>query len=351
VNDQAVACRIEAGIGFSSCVVEAPVNDKTTFTVWHGEEPVPRLSGPGETEAGRAIEIAVDGGTIEDVSDPGASLGDLVRDGAGVRGVVRGTPGGHTVFVRVESGQWNGWLPADFTIRDAAPVADREAGRPAAVRDAAGYATVDIARLFNDSLADIHRREYWVPRPRGFSRMTRLNGRFDCDWNQGGYNAVVVDDVALRGCGGIYRVASGIPFLTPADGANVACVSVWERLPERLLFPLCGRGDELAVFFIGVTNPMQSRVENGWLEVRYRDGGTERVSLVNPLNFDDWLNAPCQAQSESVPFSDTNHGIVQRIPLDPARELETLEAGATANEVILGVLGISVHRAGRPASR
>jgi hypothetical protein len=207
---------------------------------------------------------------------------------------------------------------------------------------------VDISRQLNESLTEIHRREYWGPRPRGFSRMNRLNGRFDCEWNQGGYNAVVVDDAALRGCGGMYRVASGIPFLSPASGANVACVSVWDRLPDRLEFPLRGRGDELAVFLMGVTNPMQSRVENGWLEVRYRDGGTERVSLVNPLNFDDWLNAPCQQESESVPFSDTNHGMVQRIPLDPARELETLAAGATANEVILGVLGISIRRLSAP---
>jgi hypothetical protein len=349
VNGRPVVYLVEPGIGCSYCLVDAGTAGESVVTIVHGTGPVPRLQWPREVDPGQAVAIGVTGGMAEEWADPSGFLAGISGDAAGVRGTVQGAPGEHTVFLLVRSGEWKAWLPADFTVRQPAQ------HRVSAPADAAGYEPVDIASLFNESLTGIHELEYRAPRPSGFSLMTRLNGRFAWDWNQRGYNAVAVDDSALRGCGGLYRVASGIPFATPAAGPDAACVSVWENFPDEIVFPLSGRGNEIAVLFIGITNPMQSRVENGWLEVRYRDGGTGRVGLVNPENFDDWLNAPCQERNESVQFSEANHAIVQRIVLDPSRDLAALAARAVANEVIIGVLAISVHRvrgsrpAGRPA--
>jgi hypothetical protein len=99
---------------------------------------------------------------------------------------------------------------------------------------------------------------------------------------------------------------------------------------------------------VGTTNPMQSRVENGRLRVRYADG-TERVeSLVNPVNFDDWLGAPLQTEQETLCFSDHNHGIVFRLALDGLRELCELRVTGVANEVVIGVVGVTLKR---PAAR
>ena len=141
---------------------------------------------------------------------------------------------------------------------------------------------------------------------------------------------------------GVFYSPSGIGFSTPAKGSNVACASIWDNFPTSIEIPLKGKASELAVFFIGVTNPMQSRVENARFTVTYLDGSTETVSLVNPDNFDDWLNAALQTQNETVYFSDYNHGMVQRIELDPKKELAKLSMEAVANEVIIGLLGISV---------
>jgi hypothetical protein len=172
--------------------------------------------------------------------------------------------------------------------------------------------------------------------------MTRLNGRFGWDWNHCGHNAVEVDDSALRSAGGTFTVPSGVPFSTPPAGLNAACVSVWDNFPEEMSFTLSGRADFIAVFFVGVTNPMQSRVENGRLTVRYADATSEVASLVNPESFDDWLNAALQSAHETVYFSDYNHGIVARIATDPSKELANLSVTAVANEVIIGIIGITM---------
>jgi hypothetical protein len=182
------------------------------------------------------------------------------------------------------------------------------------------------------------------PRPAGYSIGSRLNGRYAWDWNQGGHNAVQVDDTVLRQAEGLFHAPSGIGFTTPAKGLNVACASIWDNFPSIIKIPLKGKALELSIFFMGVTNPMQSRVENARFTVTYLDGSTQTVSLVNPENFDDWLNAAIQPQNETVYFSDYNHGIVQRINLDPEKKLTEISVEAIANEVIIGLMGISIRR-------
>ncbi|MFA6111117.1 MAG: hypothetical protein WDA75_20360, partial [Candidatus Latescibacterota bacterium] len=216
--------------------------------------------------------------------------------------------------------------------------------RPAVSGASLEWIPVPIDPQYTLGLTEIHAQEYRRPRPSGYSIMACLNGRFGWDWNQAGFGKVEVNDARLRQSGGTYRTKSGIPFLTPAQGPNAACVSVWENLPDELRFPLIGRAREVAVFLIGVTNPMQSRVENGRLIVSYLDGGTEELALVNPENLDDWLVAAVQTEAETEYFSDRNHGIVERIAVDPGRNLGGLVVRAVANEVILGILGITLGR-------
>jgi hypothetical protein len=123
----------------------------------------------------------------------------------------------------------------------------------------------------------------------------------------------------------------------------VACASVWDNFPTVLSVDLAGRrAAELAILFIGVTNAMQSWVENGAFEVVYADGGSQRVPLVHQRNFDDWLVPALQRENESFYFSDFNHAMVQRLKLEPARELAALRVSGTANEAIVGVLGVTL---------
>lgn len=341
MDGKPVDYHIEPAIGRSCLVVEADLGGERRLSVVHGEKDIPSLVFPAETFSGQEIHIKADGGIVSEYKDPSGSLSEVHKDSRGIRGKSSGSPGWHTIFARVKKEQWDGWLPADFCIK--AKTTLQKSAQPGGE-----FCPIDIARRFNISLAEIHKQEYLSPRPKGYSFMTWPNGRYCWDWNAGGYQTTIVDDRRLRSGGGTFIVQSGVPFLTPDSGANAACVSIWENFPTEIPFPLSGKGSELAVFFVGVTNPMQSRVENGRFILEYADGAREEVSLVNPVNFDDWLNAPFQTGNETVCFSDYNHGLVQRIVLDPSKELKSFVARAVANEVIIGILGISVRRIERP---
>jgi hypothetical protein len=51
-----------------------------------------------------------------------------------------------------------------------------------------------------------------------------------------------------------------------------------------------------------------------------------------------------QTENETVYFSDYNHGIVQKINTGSKKELDHISIKAIANEVIIGLLGISIRR-------
>jgi len=68
------------------------------------------------------------------------------------------------------------------------------------------------------------------------------------------------------------------------------------------------------------------------------------VSLILPENIDDWLIPAIQSENETFYFSDYNHAIVQRIKLKGEKELKCIKFEAVANEVILGVMGVSIAR-------
>ena len=80
------------------------------------------------------------------------------------------------------------------------------------------------------------------------------------------------------------------------------------------------------------------------MTVIYADGSEESVSLVYPLSLDDWLVPALQKESESFYFNDYNHATVRRICLDSEKELAGVKVEAVANEVILGVMGVSISR-------
>lgn len=175
--------------------------------------------------------------------------------------------------------------------------------------------------------------------------------------------------------------APAIPFRMAHTGRNICYTSLWEQYPDRLTVPLSGHGRRLVLVLAGSTNPMQSGIENGIVRVRYTDGScAEPLAITNPDTWapveqiayhDDYaFRAPFDAfYADRLPlerlhlatgtmsrFLDRRFGIegvgaryieggaavVLQMPVDPAKELAELELETLSNDVVIGLMAVTV---------
>ena len=327
-------------------VVAAPNNSFITvltdkvgrfqLRVMHGSEPIPALKFPESVISGSRISFELSGGEIAEVLDISEALSDVKVVKNKVYATAKDTTGDYTLFIRAKSGEYDGWLAADYDIiaeeKEEAPITDKP------------FETVDISEFFNCSMTELHEQDYLEPRPEGYSMGMYRNGRYSHNWAQKGRNVVMVDDSLFRNSGGIVHSPSGIPFITPAEKDNLACVSIFERFPTDMTVSLSGKGQELAVLFITSSCCLHSYVDGVRITVSYSDGTAESEALVYPESLDDWLTSALTTKAEIFYFSDYNHATVKRIRLNPEKTLKSVKIEAVANELILGVAGISVRR-------
>ena len=304
--------------------------------VMHGNAPAPTVTVPETVLAGNRFAVEVKDAQIVEVLDISKVLENIKVVGNKIYANAKDIPGDHTLFVRVTAGEYDAWLAADYEII-------RE-DIPEELLEEKPFQPVDISKFFNCNMNDVHEKAYIRPRPKGFSMGLFQNGRYSHNWNQYGHRVAYVNDDFFRNSGGIVHSPSGIPFVTPTQKENLACVSIFDVFPTEITVPLSGNGQEIAVLFVASTYCMHSYVENARITVTYTDGTTTEKQLVYPINIDDWLTSALTTEGEIFYFNNFNHATVQKIRIDPNKELASIKVEAIANEVILGVAGISISR-------
>ena len=281
LNGAPAEFKIEPAVGNCFLIIDTRLAGLVQLRIIHDGGPLPTIkANPTKIPPGSELQIELSDGEIIECRNTSDALSGVTIAGDKVYAKCKDTPGSHTLFVRVKSGLFDAWLPVDFMLEPKRTVKAATTSRKSA---AGKFEPIDISGCFNSSIEELHTLEYRSPRPKGYSIGVRLNGRYAWEWNHDGHNAVHVDGGALRGSRGLFRSPSGIDFMTPAKGPNIACVSIWDNFPTSMRIPLSGKARELALFCIGVTNPMQSHVENARLTVAYKDGAKEEVSLVHSL--------------------------------------------------------------------
>ncbi len=234
---------------------------------------------------------------------------------------------------------------------------------------------VDLSKQFNASVTAIFRNQYLSPRSpfaslavpkQGIGSWCKPATKFD------------VDDTGLRELSakgeGIITLPNGIRFATPSEpqSKNTVFVSQWDNYPKSIDVPLQGFASRAYFLMAGSTNSMQSHFDNGEIVVTYADDSTARLALRNPETWwpidqdyaiDDFAFRYDGAVPPRIDLKTGNIRIqtltqargkgrvieggaatVLDLSLDPTRRLKSLTVEAKANEVVIGLMGITLMR-------
>ncbi len=226
---------------------------------------------------------------------------------------------------------------------------------------------------FNDQVTQIFKNKYLSPRPQTTTLQLPTQGIGE--WTHPQLIAGI-DDTGLRKLAGNqnqFSTPQGIRFESPGDSSskNILFVSRWDNYPNEARLPLTGKASQAYLLMAGSTNPMQSRIENGAVEIYYTDGTSEKLTLRNPEN---WWPIEKDYLTDGFAFStgsthpprlhlktgeivygekakefngkeiEGGAGTVLDIPLNPSKTLKELKLTALANDVVIGLMSVTLVR-------
>jgi len=292
------------------------------------------------------------------------------------------TQGVEQRFVKNSAGNLWWWQPVDTKKAAASDTtASQVNSYVLADFDSAKSATytfteVNMDQAFNAKVTDIFTNRYLAPRSPYTTLQTPAQGVGE--WCQPKLT-YTIDDSGLREAvkGQSFKTPLGIPFRTPKTGDNIAFTTLWDNYPDAIKVPVTGKASKAYLLMAGTTNPMQYGIENGRVTVTYKDGTTSVLSLKNPETWcpiqEDYfnnglsfsINAPRPyrvAFKTAVVSRDMESamgikagevsrreikggaGLILSIPLDNHKELASIEWQSIANEVIIGMMGITLQQ-------
>lgn len=274
-------------------------------------------------------------------------------------------------FVAMQQGDMKWWRPVEK------PQVEDHSG----LAQAAAFTNVNSAKCepvvmdawFNSSVTDIFRNEYLSPRSPYTTLQIPKQGIGE--WCHP-LHTVDIDDSGLRASvrQGLLNTKLGVSFRTPADGRNIAFTSLWDNYPDSLKLPLKGKASRAYLLMAGSTNHMQCHIDNGVIRVYYKDGTCDVMSLRNPDNwppiehifFEDGKafnrHAPALYRlrlktgevsnnfGEELGFPgasrelDGGAAVLLEMPLNPDKKLSHLVLETLSNDVVIGLMGITLQR-------
>ncbi|HEX6848277.1 MAG TPA: glycogen debranching protein, partial [Chitinophagaceae bacterium] len=284
-----------------------------------------------------------------------------------------GTGGGHkTIFIKTKQGAFTWWQPIDMYIIEQFEISE---SKP--VNEKMTFEKIELTPFFNDAVTNIFRNKYLSPRPTSPTLQLPVTGIGNWAYHSLQVN---ISDSGLRSVAGIeneFVTSSGIPFQTPGfpNARNIVFTSMWDNYPDSITIPLKGNSSHAYFLMAGTTNPMQSRIVNGEIIINYNDGSSEQIALRNPQNwwpieqdfyvdgFAFTTDAPRPIRiglktGKEIPpdykysairgFSnfavDGGAATVLDLPLDNKKQLKNLVLRSVANDVVIGLMGLTLVR-------
>lgn len=234
------------------------------------------------------------------------------------------------------------------------------------------FRTVKMDKLLNANVTDIYHNEYVSPRPTTTTLQIPVTGIGEwchpdlyADINDSVFRSMVKNDR--------FEVA-GVPFRTFRQGENIAYTSLWDNYPDSVTLPLAGKASSAYLLMAGSTNHMQSRIDNGLVVATYADGTADTLRLRNP---DNWCPIEQDYYVDGMAFCTTaprpyrvslGTGVVSRdlgkalnisgvygryinggaaqmlkMPLNPQKKLAALTVRTLSNDVVIGIMAVTLQ--------
>lgn len=246
---------------------------------------------------------------------------------------------------------------------------------------------VNMDKVFNANVSDIFKNQYLSPRSPYTTLCVPTQGIGDwCSTKK----TANIDDTKFRSLikDGVFwaHVDVDLPFRSPKEGKNIVYTSLWDNYPDSISIMLKGKASHAYLLMAGSTNPMQYAIENAVIRVEYADGTRNELMLTPPVNWcpieQDFLeNATAFPQPELRPYRvglasgkvsrhlfrdlhlevirnmadvpgfkktvaevDGGAAILLDMPLDAKKKLKRLILRTLSNEVVIGLMGITLQK-------
>jgi hypothetical protein len=350
---------LSAGIGQSLVEVRVPSCTSASVEIECDGPEVPADSVALAGNVGEPITLVSAGATILGIEDPQGVLRDLrIHDGM-ASAVLQGGAGALLVLARVSVGKAPQWR--EFKIA----VGDRNADLALAEKLALGagtraaWAPIDLRGVFNGDVRAIFKQHYLSPRPATCSLRLAEDGYSTWQMMLDPKNAAPVPSLDLidgsRDFAGQVSTSRGVPFAVGTGASNIGFVSLWDNWPRRIAVPVGRSGEEVWMLVCGFTPPMQVRISNAALRLKYADGVVETIDLVPPFNFwslcrfgnadydypRDFAALP-KTPPETLQLGENCRAVVLHWRLRRAVALKEIELEALSPEVVVGLMGVTV---------
>jgi len=326
-----------------------------------------------------ALEIRINSGEnflytsaadVLKIFDPQQVLRKSTIEKNKLSGVVSANSGHHSLFAQITRGQMTWWQPINCYV----VVPEYKHLTDFLEVVSSTCEVVNIDQYFNNSVTDIFENKYLSPRSPYTTLQIPTQGIGE--WCHPTLTAEI-DDSGLRKQvkNNLIQTKLGVAFRTPAIGKNIAFTSLWLNFPKKINIPLSGTASHVYLLMAGTTNHMQTHFINGRIVAKYMDGTRDTLKLINPENwcpieqdyFDNGLafklnvprpyrlhfktglisnNLEKELDIEGVYGRkiDGGAGIILDMPLIKTKKLSQLEIETVANDVIIGLMGVSLQR-------
>lgn len=377
VNGKSVSWKsVPENIGNPKISIEVPYNNVYDITIkWKGDS-VENIPSKGNYAVNEILELKTSKAKILSIYDPQLVLSEISKTENSLKAKVNSV-GNKLFFIELKQGELSWWKPIHVNVKEENKFNKETTNWNLPLDKSKRAETISLSSFFNSKVVDIFNYEYLSPRPQTVTLQLPKQGIGNwCYPNI----SVKIDDKGLREkakTNGQITTSNGIPFQTPSDEnqKNIAFTSMWDNFPESITIPLNGKASHAYFMLAGTTNPMQSRITNGEITINYTDGTSDILPLKNPENwwpieqdyFIDGLAFTTDAPKPPRVYFKTGEitrdfkdfktikgfsgygidggaGTILDLPLDKNKTLKNMTLKTIANDVVIGLMSLTLIR-------